>query len=690
MGEFSVMSGQIRYPENMVFGLDIGTRSIVGIVGYKENEHQFKVVAMTEKEHETRAMMDGQIHDINKVADTITQIRRELERKIDKKLNSVCIAAAGRVLRTVTVSAEYEFSNETVVTDEHIHSLELYGVENAYEKISTAPEEKTHFYCVGYTVIHYYMNDYMISNLEGHKANKISADLLATFLPEEVIDGLYAAVEKAGLYVANLTLEPIAAINVAIPENYRLLNIALVDVGAGTSDISITKDGSIVAYGMMPFAGDEITESIAKQYLVDFQTAEKIKQTCMKKKPIMYKDIIGISHKVTTEEVIESVSDTVKMITKNVSDKIKELNGGKSVSAVFIVGGGGKLPGFVEHLANELEISAERVAIRGPEVLGNVDFSDTDFKKDSLYVTPVGICLNFYEHNNNFIFVHMNGERVKLYDNGKLTIVDAAIQLGFPKEKLFPQRGKAINFTINGNKRLVRGELGEAAVVKLNEKIVGLSTPISQDDIIEVQESTVGKDAEYEVRQLPEYYKTIEFIFNGKRISCPKFVKAGEQLVSGYYTVKDGDAIQILNYYTLEQVLEFMDIEYYGAIFVNHVEADLEEKIYENFTIEIHFPETDKNTILKERKERKEEKVENETKKIEKIEHPIIIKVTVNEQEVTLTGKESYILVDVLDVYSFDLSVAKGSTLITTINGILSEFTTPIKEEDIIQIYWKE
>lgn len=82
-------------------------------------------------------------------------------------------------------------------------------------------------------------------------------------MPEEVVDGLYAAVEIAGLEVANLTLEPIAAMNVAIPENFRLLNIALVDVGAGTSDICITKDGSIIAYGMIPCAGDEISETIA-------------------------------------------------------------------------------------------------------------------------------------------------------------------------------------------------------------------------------------------------------------------------------------------------------------------------------------------------------------------------------------------------------------------------------------------
>lgn len=86
------------------------------------------------------------------------------------------------------------------------------------------------------------------------------------------------AVELAGLNVANMTLEPIAAIQVAIPEMYRMLNIALVDVGAGTSDISITKDGSIIAFGMIPMAGDALTETIARHCLVDFGTAEQIKK----------------------------------------------------------------------------------------------------------------------------------------------------------------------------------------------------------------------------------------------------------------------------------------------------------------------------------------------------------------------------------------------------------------------------
>ena len=118
--------------------------------------------------------------------------------------------------------------------------------------------------------------------------------MIATFLPDEVVDGLYKAVEAAGLRVANLTLEPIAAMEVAIPKSYRMLNIALVDVGAGTSDICITRDEAIIAYGMIPSAGDEITECIAKALLTDFSEAEEIKKQIGDKGSIKYHDIMGI------------------------------------------------------------------------------------------------------------------------------------------------------------------------------------------------------------------------------------------------------------------------------------------------------------------------------------------------------------------------------------------------------------
>lgn len=683
------MPGNIKYPEHLVFGLDIGTRSIVGTVGYKDG-NVFKVVAQVSRFHETRAMLDGQIHDIIKVSETITEIKNELEHRIGRPLTDVCIAAAGRMLKTVTVRADYEFGSDTVIEDEHVQSINLLGVEKAYDALrEETKEEDLKFYCVGYSVIRYFLNDFAISSLLGHKALKAGTELIATFLPEEVIDGLYAAVQKAGLFVANLTLEPIAAINVAIPENFRLLNIALLDVGAGTSDISITKDGSIIAYGMIPFAGDEITEQIAKSYLVDFDTAEKIKMACLNEKTVSYNDILGISHQVDAKDVIDNVSETVKMITKSVADKLIELNGGKSVSAVFVVGGGGKLPGFVNWLAEYLDIPAERVALRGEEVMQNVEFLEDDVKKDSTLVTPIGICLNFYEQKNNFIFIQVNGERVKLYDNNHMTIADVALQIGFPNEQLFPQRGKELTYYVGEEKRMVRGQAGESAVVKLNGKRVGITTQIEQNDKIEIVSSTKGKDAAMDVRSIPEFKETISFQFNGKMVECPKFIMANGELVSGYYEIQDGDHLEILNYYTLEQVLTFMDLEVVDEIYVNNELAALTDKVYENFSIRYIL----KSSELSNKDEELNEKLIENSRTLEVTEDKTLekeITVTINGEKVVLRGKQSYILVDILDVYPFDLSTATTSHLITKVNEKVADFTTSLSDNDNIDMYWEE
>ena len=96
-----------------------------------------------------------------------------------------------------------------------------------------------------------------------------------------------------------------------------------------------------------------------------------------------------------TLELHKSIDINItKTVEKDVADKIIELNGGKPVNAVFVVGGGGKIPGYTDKVADCLGIPHQRVAVRGEEVLTTVDFEVPDFKKDSLYVTPVGICTN--------------------------------------------------------------------------------------------------------------------------------------------------------------------------------------------------------------------------------------------------------------------------------------------------------
>lgn len=702
-------------PEHFIFGLDIGTRSIVGTVGYREDERHFHVVAQVVRMHETRAMLDGQIHDIQKVADTICEVKNELEERLQYKLEKVCIAAAGRVLKTVTVHTEYEFEEEQIIDGECIHTLELLGMESAYEEMKKGMEQDIHMYCVGSTVIHYYLDDYIMLSLEGHKGKKISADFLATFLPDEVIDSLYVAVEKAGLSVANLTLEPIAASEVAIPVNFRLLNIALVDVGAGTSDISITKDGSIIGYGMIPTAGDAFTEEIAKKYLVDFAGAEKIKIACFANKNVKYKDIMGVQHKVEANEVLEGLKDTISDTTKKVAEKIKELNGGNSVSAVFIVGGGGKLPNFATTLAEHLELPCERVAVRGKEVFNDIIFEQEDIKVDSTLVTPIGICLTYLSKNNAFIMVSVNGRQIKLYDNNKLTVMDATIQIGFPKDSLFPKRGKELTYYINNEKRMVRGEAGEGAVITVNGKSASFNTKIAEDDIIEIVPSTAGADAESIVGDVPEFKRKgeLKLIVNGTSIVCPRMVRLNGEVALESKEIKEGDQLEILDYYVIEELMEYMDMPMPVQFFLNGRESSMEDRIYDDFSVECVWDYDDnekeitgqENTTTETTEisdesvvEQKEEKThtsenvqENESIEKESVNTSIhSIAVTVNETEITLSGKASYVFVDILDEYPFDTSVAGGTAIVTTINGMDATFSSPIKDGDQIALYWRK
>ena len=686
-----------------VFGLDIGTRNVVGTVGYRTEDDKFIVTAQCVRQHETRAMLDGQIHDIGKVGRIIGQVKAELEAQLNEPLSDVCIAAAGRVLKTVTTHVEYEYAEESIVTGEDIHTLDLLGIEKAQDILKEANDTQYKFYCVGYSVVKYFLNDEVFISLEDHKATKIGEDIIVTFLPEDVVDGLYSAVGQAGLTVANMTLEPIAAINVAIPENYRMLNIALVDVGAGTSDISVTKEGSIIAYGMIPYAGDELTELIVQHFLVDFKTAEAMKLASTTENEVTYEDIMSISHTIPSKEIWDLVEPTVDKITSEVAAKIMELNGDKTVSACFVVGGGGKIHGFTQMLAKRLDLPEERVALRGEEVLKEVVFEQEDIHKDPLLVTPIGICLNYYEQRNNFIMMKFNGERLKLYDNNRLTIVDAALQAGFPNDELFPKRGMPINFVVNGAARIARGEAGEPAIVTLNGRPANINTPLVPNCEVTIEPSTAGADAVYTIEQLAEYHEsTLTVIINGKTVVCPKFVEVNGQLEPGSYEIKEGDVIEARNYYTVRQVAEFMDVEVDTdhEVLVNNRLADFDTLVYENFTIDwtvLSFgvapePENRYNATISDTSSEVSLEDESPEKKEEEApEKPEgSVTVMVNGESVTMTGKQNYIFVDVFDWYSFDLSAGKGRAIATLVNGKEAEFSQPLANGDNIELYWKE
>ena len=377
--------------EQMVFAMDIGTRSVIGMVGIVE-EGKVRIVAIEKEEHTERAMIDGQIENIEKVSALADKIKKRLEKKVHVKLERVCVAAAGRALRTKRADYEMELQSAQLIDDEVISRLEAGAIskaEEAFDAENEAQEDHRRFYLVGYTVCQYYLDQYMMSSLKDHRGRQVKVDLIATFLPSEVVESLYTTMNKIGLEVASITLEPIAAINAAIPENIRLLNLVMVDIGAGTSDIAACTGGSVTGYTMATVAGDEVTEAIMKGYLVDFSTAETIKAELEQKEEVTFLDILGMEQKVTRAEVEQCIQGAVDLLCKEISEKVLEINGNPP-SALFLAGGGSKLAGLKDKITQALKMEASRVAVAGNYFRANA-FSDEYDLNDPEYATPLGI-----------------------------------------------------------------------------------------------------------------------------------------------------------------------------------------------------------------------------------------------------------------------------------------------------------
>lgn len=686
----------------IIFSLDIGTRSIIGTVGIIK-DRKFQVVCEKYMEHEERAMVDGQIHDIALVASVVQKVKNAIEEEVGIKLNEVSIAAAGRFLKTVNSKAELEIDGEHEIDQEIIRSLELVAVKNAESQINTINDGK--LYCVGYSVKSFYLNGFLISNLIGHKGEKIGAEVIATFLPRSVIDSLYSVMNKVNLKVVNLTLEPIAAMEAAIPKNLRLLNIALVDIGAGTSDIAITSKDTISAYGMVPMAGDEITETIAQEYLVDFNTAERIKREVNIKSEITYTDVLGIENTILSEEVLKLANSIVNKIADEISKKILELNGSKSPSAVFLVGGGAHTPGMLETISEKLNLLEKRITIKDRKAVTEC-ISDNEL--GSAGVTVLGIALvAIRSFGNDFIDVQLNGEPISLFNAHKHTVMDVLLQAGINPSLLIGKNGKNIRFTYNGCKRIAFGEYGKNAKILINSQEATLETEIKDKDIIELIYAQNGKNAEPKLRDNIRNINSISIFIDDKIVNLEPVILVNDNIEDITYIIKNGDEVKVfipnkikdLKKYVIKDDIKLMNEEQIldnsyevseGERLKRYIEDSYKKELEEisqkgetvEFTVDNLEENSEKNiTLSNDNKSNDKNLVYKEAFES--------INVIINGSYTTMVGKSEYIIVDIFDYIDFDLTVPKGNINLT-LNGKKAQYTEKLKDEDVIDVFWSE
>jgi cell division protein FtsA len=654
-------------PENTLFALDIGTRTVIGLVAVPE-EGRLRVAAEHAVEHPRRTMFDGQIHDIPAVAATVREVREELEARLGFRLQRVAIAAAGRSLLTRHYRVAREVG-EAEIDEKFLSALEMAGVRGAQEELlaelAAAPDD---YACVGYSVAGYRLDGYPLASLAGHRGRVAEADVIATFLPASVVNGLYAVLARAGLEPLHLTLEPMAAVEVAVPEGQRLLNLALVDIGAGTSDVAVTRDGAIVAYAMVPLAGDEVTEEIMQACLVDFDTAEGIKRKLGREREIRFCDVTGLEQCLTAEQLLSLIDPALERLAGEIAAAVLGANGGRPPRAVFCVGGGSQVPGLTEKIARHLGLDPPRVVVRTRRSLGPLVTGSEGGCDGPEGVTVAGIAATALRRlGHDFLHVVVNGREHRLFNAGGFTVARVLALTGFDPHRLVGRHGRDLVFTLNGREHVVYGEPARPARLFVNDFPATMQTRVRHGDRVTVEPAADGEDARCAVGELLPADGVIRVFLDGREVALKCSCLVNGEPVGPDRLLCEGDRVEVCAALTLEELAA----EYAGRplsdvmITVNGEPGDPTYRPRQGDRVEFivtGIPGSGSDRLGARK-----------------------ITVLVNGQTVTLTGRISYLLVDALARVDLDLSRMRPPVILR-LNGRPAGLTDELRDGDEVEV----
>ena len=538
-------------PSELVFALDIGTRSVIGIVA-EQRDGLLHILATERMEHKTRAILDGQIHDVPQVAAIIREVKRRLTERTGA-LSSAAVAAAGRALYTMTAEAEQDVTG--TITPAQQRDLDFAGVQAAQKKLahSHTVDDPTRYYCVGYSTIRYTLDGNDLKTLVGQRGRHAQATVIATFLPRQVVDSMQSALRETHLEMRALTLEPIAGINVLIPPTMRHLNLVLVDIGAGTSDVAITRGGSVIAYGMVPMAGDEITEAISREYLLDFNIAEDIKRKAADGQDVSFTDILGMKLSLTAEQVVTAIRPGVEHLANAIAKQILELNG-EPPQAVMLVGGGALTPMMPELVAAALGIPEARVAVRQPEEVDGVAELPAELHAPDA-VTPLGILKIASINTLHFLAVWINDIEYSLFNFRELNVSDALLAAGISLRKYNGRPGMGLMITVNGERRSFPGTMGTLAQITIDGKSASLDSPIHDDCRIKLVAGENGTQPEIRLSEIIGTVDSYTVSLNGEETAVTANILINDSVPEGDPILRDGDVIVSRRERTLGEVL---------------------------------------------------------------------------------------------------------------------------------------
>ena len=250
----------------MIVGLDIGTSKVVAIVGEITREGELEIVGLGS--HPSRGLKKGVVVNIESTVQSIQRAVEEAELMAGCQIHSVYAGIAGSHIRSLNSHGI------VAIKDKEVMRADVERVIDAAKAVAIPADQK---------ILHILPQEYIIDSQEGVKEPygmsgvRLEAKVHLVTGAVNAAQNIEKCIQRCGLEVEDIILEQLASSYAVLTDDERELGVCLVDIGGGTSDIAIFTEGSIKHTGVIPIAGDQVTNDIAMALRTPTQYAEEIK-----------------------------------------------------------------------------------------------------------------------------------------------------------------------------------------------------------------------------------------------------------------------------------------------------------------------------------------------------------------------------------------------------------------------------
>ena len=382
--------------EQLAVGLDIGTTKIVAMLGTKNEYGKLEIVGVGKSK--SQGVHRGVVNNITQTIQSIQAAAQEAEAISGKKITSVVVGIAGQHIRSLHHSDYITRTN----ADEVIDEADIERLKNQVFKLVMLPGEE---------IIHVLPQEYKVDGQAeikepiGMYGCRLEANFHVVVGQVSSIRNIARCVKSAGLDFGGITLEPLASADAVLSQEEKEAGVALIDIGGGTTDLAIFKDGIIRHTAVIPFGGNVITEDIKEGCSIIEKQAELLKIKFGSAWPGENKDneIVSIPglrgrdpKEITLKNLSKIIHARVTEIIEQVYAEIKnyghEEQKKKLIAGIVLTGGGSQLK-HLKQLVEYITGMDTRIGYPNEHLAGDTDKATAS----PLFATAVGLVMNAAE-----------------------------------------------------------------------------------------------------------------------------------------------------------------------------------------------------------------------------------------------------------------------------------------------------